>query len=174
MEPAKKEKFIRVIDEHKRIIYKIVNSYCPQREDRKDLEQEIIIQLWNAFDNYNPNYKFTTWMYRIALNTAISFYRKEKKWYQRNDFFNDESVFRLEDGSNVEAMELSANVKMLQGFIQKLKELDKAIMLLYLEENSYEEIGDILGISTSNVGTKIGRIKVKIKKEFDKIKRHGR
>ena len=83
-------------------------------------------------------------------------------------------MFRLEDGSNVEAMELSANVKMLQGFIQKLKELDKAIMLLYLEENSYEEIGDILGISTSNVGTKIGRIKVKIKKEFDKIKRHGR
>ena len=135
MEPTKKEKFIRVIDEHKRIIYKIVNSYCPQREDRKDLEQEIVIQLWNAFDNYNPQYKFTTWMYRIALNTAISFYRKEKKWYRRNDFFNDESVFRLEDGNTVEDLALSANVKLLQEFIQKLKELDKAIRLLYLEEN---------------------------------------
>lgn len=174
MKPTKKEKFIRVIDEHKRIIYKIVNSYCPQREDRKDLEQEIIIQLWNAFDSYNPQYKFTTWMYRIALNTAISFYRKEKKWYQRNDFFNDESVFRLEDGNTGEDLELSANVKLLQGFIQKLKELDKAIMLLYLEENSYEEIADILGISATNVGTKIGRIKIKIKKEFDKINSHGR
>ncbi|CAN0574947.1 MAG: sigma-70 family RNA polymerase sigma factor [Maribacter dokdonensis] len=174
MEPNKKENFISVIDEHKRIIYKIVNSYCPQLEDRKDLEQEIIIQLWNAFDSYNPNYKFTTWMYRIALNTAISFYRKEKKWYQRNDFFNDESMFLLEEGNAVEALELSTNVKLLQEFIQKLKELDKAIMLLYLEENSYEEIADILGISTTNVGTKIGRIKVKIKKEFDKIKSHGR
>ncbi|BAO76549.1 RNA polymerase sigma factor [Winogradskyella sp. PG-2] len=74
----KKEQFIRTIDEHKKIIYKIVNSYCQNKEDRKDLEQEIIIQLWNSFDNYNSDYKYSTWMYRIALNVAISFYRKEK------------------------------------------------------------------------------------------------
>ena len=78
MELSKKEQFIKTIDEHKKIIYKIVNSYCPNKDDRKDLEQEIIIHLWNSFDKYDSNYKYSTWMYRIALNVAISFYRKEK------------------------------------------------------------------------------------------------
>ena len=96
MEVNKKDIFIKTIDEHKKIIYKIVNSYCPNREDRKDLEQEIIIQLWNSFDNYNSDYKYTTWMYRIGLNVAISFYRKEKKWSTKSDFYNEASIFRIE------------------------------------------------------------------------------
>lgn len=77
MRADKKDIFIKTIDEHKKIIYKIVNSYCSNQEDRKDLEQEIIIQLWKTFDHYNSDYKYSTWMYRIALNVAISFYRKE-------------------------------------------------------------------------------------------------
>jgi len=77
---TRKEKFIEILDSHKRMIYKVVNSYCVNQEDRKDLEQEIIIQLWKSFDNYNPDFSYSTWIYRIALNVAISFFRKQKSW----------------------------------------------------------------------------------------------
>lgn len=165
----KKEQFIRTIDEHKKIIYKIVNSYCQNKADRKDLEQEIIIQLWNSFDNYNSDYKYSTWMYRIALNVAISFYRKEKKWSIKNDFYNEESIFKIEEDTSEEQTELDFHLKLLQEFIHNLNELNKALMLLYLEEKSYEEIAEILGITKTNVATKISRIKLKLKKEFQNI-----
>ena len=165
----KKEQFIKTIDEHKKIIYKIVNSYCQNKEDRKDLEQEIIIQLWSSFDNYNSAYKYSTWMYRIALNVAISFYRKEKKWSVKNDFYNEESIFRIEEDSSEEQTTLDYHLKLLQEFIHNLNELNKALMLLYLEEKSYEEIAEILGITKTNVATKISRIKLKLKKEFQNI-----
>ena len=165
----KKEQFIKTIDEHKKIIYKIVNSYCQNKEDRKDLEQEIIIQLWNSFDKYDSNYKYSTWMYRIALNVAISFYRKEKKWSMKNDFYKEESIFKIEEDYSEEQTELDYHLKLLQEFINNLKELDKALMLLYLEEKSYEEIAEILGVSKTNVATKISRIKLKLKKEFQNI-----
>jgi RNA polymerase sigma-70 factor (ECF subfamily) len=169
MKANKKDTFIKTIDEHKKIIYKIVNSYCPNREDRKDLEQEIIIQLWNSFDNYNSDYKYTTWMYRIALNVAISFYRKEKKWSNKNDFYNEASIFRIEEDEPEEKTELDYHLKLLQEFIHNLNELNKALMLLYLEEKPYEEIAEILGITKTNVATKIGRIKLKLKNEFQNI-----
>ena len=165
----KKEQFIKTIDEHKKIIYKIVNSYCQNKEDRKDLEQEIIIQLWNSFDNYNSDYKYSTWMYRIALNVAISFYRKEKKWSIKSDFHNEESIFKIEEDTSEEQTELDYHLKLLQEFIHNLNELNKALMLLYLEEKSYEEIAEILGITKTNVATKISRIKLKLKKEFQNI-----
>lgn len=169
MEVNKKDIFIKTIDEHKKIIYKIVNSYCPNREDRRDLEQEIIIQLWNSFDNYDDTYKYSTWMYRIALNVAISFYRKEKKWFAKNDFSNVESIFRIEEENSEEETELDYHLKLLQEFIHNLNELNKALMLLYLEEKSYEEIAEILGITKTNVATKINRIKLKLKNEFQNI-----
>lgn len=169
MKVNKKEQFIKKIDEHKKIIYKIVNSYCSNREDRKDLEQEIIIQLWKTFDNYNSDYKYSTWMYRIALNVAISFYRKEKKWSIKNDFYNEESFFKIEEDTSEEQTELNYHLKLLQEFIHNLNELNKALMLLYLEEKSYEEIAEILGITKTNVATKISRIKLKLKKEFQNI-----
>ncbi len=169
MKATKKQQFIKTIDEHKKIIYKIVNSYCPNKNDRKDLEQEIIIQLWNSFDNYNSDYKYSTWMYRIALNVAISFYRKEKKRLVKSDFYNEESIFKIEEDTNNEQTELDYHLKLLQEFIHNLNELNKALMLLYLEEKSYGEIAEILGITKTNVATKISRIKLKLKKEFQKI-----
>ena len=165
----KKDRFIQTIDEHKKIIYKIVNSYCPNREDRKDLEQEIIIQLWKSFDKYDDNYKYSTWMYRIALNVAISFYRKERKWSLKSDFYNEESIINLEEEKNDDETELGDQIQLLQTFINNLNELNKALMLLYLEEKSHEEIAEILGITKTNVATKIGRIKLKLKKEFENI-----
>lgn len=169
MKENKKDVFIKTIDKHKKIIYKIVNSYCPNKEDRKDLEQDIIIQLWNSFDKYNSNYRYSTWMYRIALNVAISFYRKEKKWSIKNDFYNEESIFKIEEDTSEKQTELNDHLKLLQDFIHNLNELNKALMLLYLEEKSYEEISEILGITKTNVATKISRIKLKLKKEFQNI-----
>ena len=167
MKANKKDTFIRNIDTHKKIIYKIVNSYCQDKEDRKDLEQEIIIQLWNSFDKYNDEYKYSTWMYRIALNVAISFYRKEKKWSGKNDFYNEDSILSMVDEDENET-ELDYHIKLLQEFINNLNELNKALMLLYLEERPYDEIAEILGITKTNVATKISRLKLKLKKEFQK------
>ncbi len=167
MKANKKETFITTIDTHKKIIYKIVNSYCQNKEDRKDLEQEIIIQLWNSFDKYNAEYKYSTWMYRIALNVAISFYRKEKKWSVKNDYYNENSIYNIAD-ENENETELDYNIKLLQEFINNLNELNKALMLLYLEEKPYDEIAEILGITKTNVATKISRLKLKLKKEFQK------
>jgi len=167
MKENKKDTFITTIDTHKKIIYKIVNSYCQNKEDRKDLEQEIVIQLWNSFDKYNSEYKYSTWMYRIALNVAISFYRKEKKWSVRNDFYNEDSIYSIAD-ENENETELDYNIKLLQEFINNLNELNKALMLLYLEEKPYDEIAEILGISKTNVATKISRLKLILKKEFKK------
>lgn len=168
MKANKKDTFITTIDTHKKIIYKIVNSYCQNTEDRKDLEQEIIIQLWNSFNKYNAEYKYSTWMYRIALNVAISFYRKEKKWSVKNDFYNEDSIYSIADENEYDT-ELDHNIKLLQEFINKLNELNKALVLLYLEEKSHEEIAEILGITKTNVATKISRLKLKLKKEFQNI-----
>lgn len=168
MKEHKKDKFLATLDTHKKIIYKVVNSYCKNKEDRKDLEQEIIIQLWNSFDKYNAEYKYSTWMYRIALNVAISFYRKEKKWLVINDFYKENSIYIIAD-ENKNKTELDYNIKLLREFINSLNELNKALMLLYLEEKPYDEIAEILGISKTNVATKISRLKLKLKKNFKKI-----
>lgn len=173
MVQSKKEQFIALMDEHKKIIYKIVNAYCSNKADRKDLEQEIIIQLWRTFASYNPDYKYSTWMYRIALNVAISFYRKEKKWSLKSDYFNEDRIFSTEASNLERESELDKNLKLLQQFINELKELDKALMLLYLDGKKHGEMAEIVGISKTNVATKIGRIKNKLKKEFEKNTDHG-
>lgn len=157
--------FISVIEAHKGIIYKVANSYCKDLEDRNDLVQDIILKLWNAFDTYNDEFKHSTWIYRIALNIAISNYRKEKV---REKYFTPlaVSIFDLHDDDNATAKE--HKYVLLQQFISELKELDKALMLLYLEEKNYKEIAEILGISESNVGTKISRLKSLLKDKFIK------
>lgn len=167
MTSSKKEKFIQLLDANKRIIYKIVNSYCRDQEDRKDLEQEITIQLWNSFGKYDSNYNYSTWMYRIALNVAISFYRKQNKWQSKYTSPLEESLLNIENEDKYNA-ELDENLKLLQQFINKLDELNKALILLYLDEKKYEEIADVLGISKTNVATKISRLKIKLSKEFKK------
>ncbi len=158
--------FISVIDAHKGILYKVTNAYCKDKEDRKDLIQEIYIQLWKSFGNYNDDYKYSTWIYRISLNVAISFYRKENSRKKVNNPFSSE-IFNFSDTSNTNEEETNFNI--LQQFIAELKELDKAIMLLYLEEKKYKEIAEIIGYSETNVATKINRIKTKLKEKFSQI-----
>lgn len=158
------ELFISVIEENKGIIYKIANSYKKDEDDKKELVQEIIFQLWRSFTTYDRSSKLSTWMYRVALNVAISSYRKDKK---KTEVFVPLSDTMLEfadaDGYD------EASLNLLQQFIRELKELDRALMILYLEEKSGKEMAEILGLSEVNIRTKISRIKEQLKKKFSHI-----
>ena len=160
---ADKDKFLRLIEANKGIIFKICNAYCHNKSDREDVAQEIIYHLWKSGNSFNPDYQFSTWMYRIALNVAISFYRNGRQTIAAAPFTGQ--VFELED-SNTSPDETEEHIALLHKCINELKELDRALMLLYLEAKTYQEIGEILGISTTNVATKINRIKTKIKQSF--------
>jgi len=155
--------FLSVIESNKGIIYKVANSYCRDIEDRNDFVQEITLKLWQSFDTYNNEFKYSTWIYRIALNTAISYYRKEKV---REKYFTAISASFLEFEDTNTSNETEHKYVLLQQFISELKDMDKALMLLYLEEKSYVEIAEIIGISESNVGTKISRLKGLLKEKF--------
>ncbi len=160
--------FEKLIQDHKGLIYKVTNAYCKNEEDRKDLIQEIIVQLWKSFDRYDPKFKHSTWIYRIALNVSISFYRKEKR---RNEIANSlsESVIMYIDTSE-KTVEQETSIQLLHTFITELKELDRALILLYLEEKSHKEIAEIIGITETNVATRISRIKLALKQKFSLIK----
>ena len=162
----KQDIFLSIIEDHKGIIYKIANTYCKVRDDRKDLVQEIILQLWKSFDNYNDHFKYSTWIYRIALNVAISFYRKENRMRQISSPLS-EGILHLAYTNDAGAKEEA--IGFLQQFIYELKELDKALMLLYLEEKSHKEIAEIIGITETNVATKVGRIKAILKQKFSQV-----
>jgi len=165
----KKEKslhFKELIEQHKGILYKVARTYCQLESEREDLLQEIQIQIWKSLDKYNNKFKISTWLYRIALNVAISFYRKNIKRYESNITWENQ----LPNSQDEDSYNKEYKLNLLEQFISKLNDLDKAIMLLYLEDKSHNEIADIIGISLSNVGTKISRIKNKLKINFSQIK----
>jgi len=156
-----KEKFMELLEQNKGIIFTICNSYCRNMDDIDDLSQEIVYNLWKSFNSYNTDLKFSTWMYRVALNVAISFYRKGKR--QGIRFVSNEQLIQFETDNDYEEAE---NFKLLFNFISTLKDMDKSIILLYLENKTYKEIASIVGISETNVATRIGRIKERLKSDF--------
>jgi RNA polymerase sigma factor (sigma-70 family) len=160
------EQFLLLIEQNKGIIYKIANSFRKDGEDKKDLVQEIILQLWRSFPSFDERSKISTWMYRVALNVAIASYRKDKK---KDELLTPmhESIFEFADEDKAE--DNSGHLKLLQQFINELKELDRALMLLYLEEKTGKEMAEILGLSETNIRTKINRIKESIKHRFSQI-----
>jgi RNA polymerase sigma factor (sigma-70 family) len=143
-------RFQALIEEHKRILFKVCNSYCPNRDDREDLAQEIVVQLWQSFPAFDPSYRFSTWMYRIALNVAISFYRREST-RARYVLTSEEHVFSAVDETPAPPEE----VRLVHEFIEGLDPLNKGLILLYLDGCSYQEIGGVMGITETNVATKI-------------------
>lgn len=163
-----KEAFLKLIQENRKIIFKICNSYCKDRSDREDLAQEIIYQLWRSSGSFDSGYKFSTWMYRVALNVAISYYRKKKK--TDNTISLEEHMIEIADTDSHNS-ESGNNFILLQQFINELNELDRALILLYLEEKSYKEAAEILGITETNAATKISRIKEKLKLKFSNIQK---
>jgi RNA polymerase sigma-70 factor (ECF subfamily) len=162
-QPQVDNAFIQLVQQNSGIIYKICNAYCGNKHDREDLAQEIIYQLWKAGKSFNHNYKFSTWMYRVALNTAISFYRAQSK-VVATVAIHENDVDVEDTGSG--GYGTDENIAMLQKYISNLKELDRALMILYLEAKPYSEIAEITGLTQTNVATKIGRIKEKLKQKF--------
>ncbi|GAB3998218.1 sigma-70 family RNA polymerase sigma factor [Spirosoma daeguense] len=160
---TKQDHFIAMISANKGIIYKVANVYCENAENRKDLIQEIMVQLWLSFDRYDNQFRHSTWIYRIALNTAISFYRKDHRRKTISLPVSDDSLLFFADNDSDET---EPNLALLHQFLTELHELDRALMLLYLEEKTHLQIAEILGITTTNVATKIGRIKERLKRKF--------
>jgi RNA polymerase sigma factor (sigma-70 family) len=159
--PDLQEMFQDRVEQHKKILYKVCNAYCRDRDSREDLAQEIMFQLWRSFGKFDGRCQFSTWMYRIALNVAISFYRSEST--RTRHVFSDEQ--RLLEAV-VEPERQPEEVRLLYVFIAELDPLSRALILLYLDGNNYQEIAEVLGISETNVATKISRLKSKMKQEF--------
>ncbi len=129
--------------------------------DAEDLVQEMVLQLWHSFDRYDDRRRFSTWMYRVALNVAISFFRGETR-RSRTTVPADDSILEIATESP-EFAALEDELRLLRQFIEQLNELDRALVILYLDGNRYDTIAEILGISETNVGTKINRIKQKLR-----------
>ena len=146
--------------EHRGLIAKVASVYAGTREDRLDLEQEISVQLWRAFGSYDERRaKFSTWLYRIALNVAISQARRRRD----DGRLEPLETHHLESMASDERPEPYERLQALYGFIGELDALNRALILLYLEDRNYAEIAEILGISETNVATKINRIKQKLR-----------
>lgn len=155
-------KFTELLYENQGIVHKICNLYFNNRLEKEDYKQELIIQLWKAFPSFRNQSKFSTWMYRVCLNSAIDIIRKEKIHPKFVKLENPEihNLFETRD-------ETSSNHEKLYRIINTLSDVDKAIITLYLDEFSYKEIAEIIGISEGNTGVKINRIKSIISKLFD-------
>ncbi len=159
---AENEKiFVTLITANQALIRKVCRIYALSADDRNDLFQEIVIQLWKAFPGFREESKFSTWMYRVALNTAISYRRRE----QRRRFADVE----LPDNGFNGHSEHKEQLQLLYEVIAGLEKMERALIFLHLEGYRYAEIAEISGLSESNVSTKISRIKKHLVKEMEKI-----
>ena len=154
-------RFETLLSDHRRIILKVVGGFAWQPDDQQDLAQEIRVQLWRAFPKYDSKRRFSTWMYQVALNTAISWSRHIKLHRQR--FVEVESLTEIPAGPQPEEDESQH----LYDLIESLDEFSRALLLLTIDDRSHAEIGEILGISPGNVATKISRLKARLKIKVD-------
>ncbi len=157
---ALEQQFLDLANIHQGIIHKVCNMYAKDEEHRKDLFQEVLVQWWRAFPSFKGDSKFTTWGYRVAINTAVSDFRKNKRHLGHQDI--SEEVKRMATAPF--DFERKERHHLLHTAINQLTKVEKAIIMLYMEEHSYDEIANIIGITKTNVGVKINRIKAKLKK----------
>jgi RNA polymerase sigma-70 factor, ECF subfamily len=162
------EEFVRQVQMNQGIILKVCHLYAHSIPDRQDLFQEIVIQLWKAVPKFKEKSKLSTWMYRVALNTAISDFRKKK----RSPALSEIEVESLEINIELNETDTEEHFKTLYAAIDRLSEIEKAIVVLYLENKSYEEMEDILGINTNNLRVKMNRIREKLR-QLTKTITHG-
>lgn len=159
---ASEKEFVTLLNQHQKIVYKVCNLYMDSHADREDLFQEITLQAWKAYGSFRGDAKFSTWLYRVALNTAITFFRKEKR---SPDIYTTDTIpDRLDENDN----QIEEQVKSMYHAIGQLSKIDKAIVMLYLDDYSYIEIGEMMGITANNVAVKMNRIKTKLKEETKK------
>ncbi len=153
------KEFLEIIQGNQGIIHKVCSIYCDSDDDRKDLFQEIVTQLWKSFPSFRRESKFSTWMYRVALNTAITSFKKSKRRPDQNSLSFEFVQVVDESTSN----EIEENIKQLHNAINHLTGIEKSIILLFLENKKYEEIAEITGITQNYVRVKMNRIKKKLK-----------
>lgn len=166
MSGSQQDLFVSLLDEHRRILYKIAGTYARSVEDRQDLVQEMVVQLWRSFDRYEPGYRFSTWMYRVSLNVAISWFRAETR-KARTFVPAEDSILEI-TAAPAERRELEDGLRMLWQAIDGLDALDRALVVLHLDGESHEAIAEVLGISKTNVGTKINRIKTRLRRDLSR------
>lgn len=159
MENKLEHEFVTNLEKHQNIVHKICRMYTNDQESHNDLFQEITIQLWKAFPKFRGDAKFSTWMYRVALNTAITLYRKSKKELRTQDY--DDVSFKIT--ADVYDYETERQLNLMYKAVKELNDIDKALVFLYLEDQSYKEISMTLGISEVNARVKMNRIKTSLK-----------
>ncbi|MCJ0743033.1 RNA polymerase sigma factor [Pedobacter montanisoli] len=150
--------FLELINQHKGIIHKATKMYMNQLEDQEDLFQEIVGQLWKAYPTFKGNSKFSTWMYRVALNTAIVFFKKEHKKLDKISLDHEFDIADINDNSH----EKEEKLAYLYKAVRELNPIEKALIFLYLEDLSHKEIAENLGISEINARVKLSRTKEKL------------
>lgn len=153
------KEFLQIITENQGIIHKVCSIYCDSEEDRRDLFQEILVQLWKSFSSFRNESKFSTWMYRVALNTAITSFKKDKRQPDKSGipYENLQLAVEMYDTTTED------QIKMLNKAVSQLTGIEKSIILLFLEDKKYEEIAEITGITQNYVRVKMNRIKKKLK-----------
>ncbi|WP_089354733.1 RNA polymerase sigma factor [Flavobacterium sp. ov086] len=154
----KEQEFLNRIEKHKGILYKVSKMYMDNHDDQQDLFQEIVCQLWKSYDSFRNESQFSTWMYRVAVNTAIVFLRKEKRKVDKYEIAS-ENIKDDEGDSHIKESQIDHFYKA----VQKLEKIDKAIIFYQLEGFSHKEIGENLGISEGNARVKLNRAKEKLK-----------
>ncbi|HEY0677349.1 MAG TPA: sigma-70 family RNA polymerase sigma factor [Chitinophagaceae bacterium] len=152
--------FVQLIQEHQALIHKVCSLYGNSVPDREDLFQEIVIQLWKAYPKFRGDSKFSTWLYRIALNTAISGLRRKKN----NISFLEPEKLPVNIQEETYDQRQEEQLQKMYAAIRELSEVERALVMLYLEDKSYDEMEDILGINQNNLRVKMNRIKEKLRK----------
>jgi RNA polymerase sigma-70 factor (ECF subfamily) len=151
--------FVSELESNQNIVHKVCSLYTNDAHSHNDLFQEISIQLWKAYPKFRGESKFSTWMYRVALNTAITLYRKSKKRVRTQEY--DSVLFKIKADQYDDTQE--QQLKLMYGAIKQLNDIDKALVFLYLENKDYAEISGNLGISELNARVKMNRIKNKLR-----------
>lgn len=153
------KEFLQIITENQGIIHKVCSIYCDSEEDRRDLFQEILAQLWKSFPSFRSESKFSTWMYRVALNTAITSFKKDKRQPDKSGIPYENLQLAVEAYDST----TEDQIRMLHKAVAQLTGIEKSIVLLFLEDKKYEEIAEITGITQNYVRVKMNRIKKKLK-----------
>jgi RNA polymerase sigma-70 factor (ECF subfamily) len=151
--------FLEILGRHEQLINKVIRIYGVDSEDRRDLFQEIVYQLWRSYGSFKGESRLSTWVYRVALNTAITSLRKGKKLREQREL--DDQLITAP--GSFESPDKSEQVQQLYSAIRRLGEVDRALVMLYLEDLTYKEISEVLGLSEDNVGVKLNRIKTKLR-----------
>ncbi|UKB83729.1 RNA polymerase sigma factor [Chryseobacterium sp. MEBOG06] len=156
--------FLQLVNQHKGILYKASRIYADSIEDREDLQQEILIQLWKSYQTFKGNSEFSTWMYRVAINTAITFLKKEKQ--RTNNHTDTAHHFEVQQEDYNPAKD--KQLEIFYNAVQQLNSLEKAVIFYFMEGMSHKEIGNNLGLSEGNTRVKLNRTKEKIQQIIKK------